>query len=147
MGKLQKSLHSLQQINQVLNEKMESHSKFRASHIDHMVAKQSCAIQTDPSEYKRCVSNATQTDYKSPSASPVATKPGGTPPLKKTPKQNGSAREHTHLLATVRGMRVDLAIKEKALQRLTREVDECRRTIRKLQRDNESMWIILEFRK
>lgn len=37
-------------------------------------------------------------------------------------------------------MRVDLAIKEKALQRLTRELDECKKTIKKLQKENECKW-------
>lgn len=34
-------------------------------------------------------------------------------------------------------MRVDLAIKDKAMQRLTRELDECKKTIRKLQKEKE----------
>lgn len=129
-------LSSLQQINQVLNEKIESQAKFRSS---HMVGKQSCAVQTNPSDLmKKTTNNSTQTDDKSPSASPIVSKPGGVSVMKKTSKPSNSAKEDTHLLATVRGMRVDLAIKEKALQRLTREVDECRKTIRKLQKDNDS---------
>ncbi|EDS32880.1 speckle-type poz protein [Culex quinquefasciatus] len=48
------------------------------------------------------------------------------------------SREDAHLLATIRGMRVDLAIKEKAVQRLTREVEDCKRTIRKLQKERDS---------
>ncbi|XP_037823602.1 centrosomal protein of 162 kDa-like [Lucilia sericata] len=49
-----------------------------------------------------------------------------------------SAKEDAHLLATIRGMRVDLAIKNKALQRLTRELDECKKTIRKIQKEKEA---------
>lgn len=48
-----------------------------------------------------------------------------------------NAKEDAHLLATIRGMRVDLAIKNKALQRLTRELDECKKTIRKIQKEKE----------
>lgn len=59
-----------------------------------------------------------------------------------------SAKEDAHLLATIRGMRVDLAIKNKALQRLTRELDECKKTIRKIQKEkegkkNSNMYMVL----
>ncbi|KAL9880370.1 uncharacterized protein ACN2A1_011869 isoform 2-T2 [Glossina fuscipes fuscipes] len=47
------------------------------------------------------------------------------------------AKEDAHLLATIRGMRIDLAIKSKALQRLTRELDDCKRTIKKLQKEKD----------
>lgn len=80
----------------------------------------------------------TQTEEKSPINS--ATTKANAAAAKKTPKQNAqSAKEETHLLATIRGMRVDLAIKEKALQRLTRELDECKKTMKKLQKDNEGL--------
>ncbi|XP_055911483.1 centrosomal protein of 162 kDa isoform X2 [Eupeodes corollae] len=52
---------------------------------------------------------------------------------------HAAAKEDAHLLATIRGMRVDLAIKDKAMQRLTRELDECKRTIRKLQKEKEAL--------
>lgn len=51
--------------------------------------------------------------------------------------QSSQSKEDAHLLATLRGMRVDLAIKEKAMQRLTREVEECKKTIRKLQKERD----------
>ncbi|XP_055585991.1 uncharacterized protein LOC129738755 isoform X2 [Uranotaenia lowii] len=47
-------------------------------------------------------------------------------------------REDAHLMATIRGMRVDLAIKEKAVQRLTREVEDCKKTIKKLQKERDT---------
>lgn len=50
---------------------------------------------------------------------------------------HAAAKEDAHLLATIRGMRVDLAIKDKAMQRLTRELDECKKTIRKLQKERD----------
>ncbi|XP_060662088.1 centrosomal protein of 162 kDa [Drosophila nasuta] len=49
---------------------------------------------------------------------------------------HSTAKEDSQLLSSVRCMRVDLAIKNKAMQRLTRELDECKKTIRKLQRDS-----------
>lgn len=48
-----------------------------------------------------------------------------------------AAKEESQLLSSVRSMRVDLAIKNKAMQRLTRELDDCKKTIRKLQRDRD----------
>ncbi|XP_069966368.1 serine-rich adhesin for platelets [Bactrocera oleae] len=51
---------------------------------------------------------------------------------------HASAKEDAHLLATIRGMRVDLAIKDKAMQRLTRELEECKKTIKKLQREKDA---------
>ncbi|XP_030569350.1 centrosomal protein of 162 kDa [Drosophila novamexicana] len=46
-------------------------------------------------------------------------------------------KEDTQLLSSVRSMRIDLALKNKAMQRLTRELDDCKKTIRKLQRERE----------
>lgn len=89
---------------------------------------------SDRTSCMKVSSACTQTELKSPIASPA---PKITPP-KKSAKQI-STKEETHLLATIRGMRVDLAIKEKALQRLTREVDECKKIIKKLQKENDSM--------
>ncbi|EDW31004.1 GL15162 [Drosophila persimilis] len=48
------------------------------------------------------------------------------------------ARKSRSFSAPCVGMRVDLAIKYKAMQRLTRELDDCKKTIRKLQRDRET---------
>jgi hypothetical protein len=56
------------------------------------------------------------------------------PPNSDAPVQS---KDDAHLLATIRGMRVELAIKEKAVQRLTRDLDECKKTIRKLQKERD----------
>lgn len=48
------------------------------------------------------------------------------------------SKDDAHLLATIRGMRVELAIKEKAVQRLARELEECKKTIRKLQKERST---------
>lgn len=47
-------------------------------------------------------------------------------------------KDDAHLLATIRGMRVELAIKEKAVQRMTRELEECKKTVRKLQKERDN---------
>lgn len=130
---------SLQQINQILHEKIDAQARQKSSNNNnYMVDRQSCGTQTLPLVDKTsCItaSVCTQTEPKSPTVSPT---PKAAPPAKKPVKSVTSAKEETHLLATVRGMRVDLAIKEKALQRLTRELDDCKKTIKKLQKENES---------
>jgi hypothetical protein len=47
-------------------------------------------------------------------------------------------KDDVHLLATIRGMRIELAIKEKAVQRLTRELDDSKKTIKKLQKERDN---------
>ncbi|XP_031621202.1 putative uncharacterized protein DDB_G0271606 isoform X2 [Contarinia nasturtii] len=134
---LETQVLSLQQINQILHEKIESQARHKSSNNNYMIDQQSCGTQTlSLVDKKSCMTSSvhTQTEPKSPAVSP-APKPV---PTKKSTKQTISTKEETHLLATVRGMRVDLAIKEKALQRLTRELDECKKTIKKLQKENES---------
>ena len=111
-----------------------------------MIDRQSCGTQTMPmnTDKSSCAlaTVSTQTEQKSPTASPAPK----AAPIKKPTKQNISTKEETHLLATIRGMRVDLAIKEKALQRLTRELDECKKTIKKLQKENDGMCHIISIR-
>lgn len=73
---------------------------------------------------------------KAPTSSHIP-RPGGTKADCCAAHVHNAARDDAHLMATLRGMRVDLAIKEKAMQRLTRDLDECKRTIRKLQREKD----------
>lgn len=47
-------------------------------------------------------------------------------------------KDDAHLLATIRGMRVELAIKDKAVQRITKDLDECKKTIKKLQKERDN---------
>lgn len=99
-----------------------------------MIDQQTCGTQTMSFVDKTsCTTASTQTEPKSPTLLSPASK---ATPSKKPSKQSVSTKEETHLLATIRGMRVDLAIKEKAMQRLTRELDECKKTIKKLQKEN-----------
>lgn len=99
-------------------------------------ASQRCtSTQTAEPEPKEVYSVLTQTDFKVP---PVAkTAAAAQKKTKDAPTVNG--KEDAHLMATLRGMRVDLAIKEKAMQRLTRELDECKKTMKKLQKDGKLM--------
>ena len=60
---------------------------------------------------------------------------------------NTKHRDNANLLATIRGMRIDLAIKEKAMQRLTKDLDECKKLIKKLQREKEGKGKLLIFYK
>ena len=56
---------------------------------------------------------------------------------------HAAAKEDAHLLATLRGMRVDLAIKDKAVQRLSKDLEECKKTIRKMQKEKEGEFVYL----
>lgn len=82
-------------------------------------------------------STSTQTDFKQ---TPFLKNTG---PIKKSKSASdsthasNSSKEDAHLLATIRGMRVDLAIKEKAMQRLTRELEECKKTVKKTLRERD----------
>lgn len=142
----------MQEINTKLNEKIESQmmilSKYslnRMNSVDHYT-------QTDDIPEKECSrsnkicssSSYTQTDSR-PNSSLRQTPPRKTQMNKMSVSHSDStisayhaaAKEDAHLLATIRGMRVDLAIKDKAMQRLTRELDECKKTIKKLQKEKD----------
>lgn len=63
------------------------------------------------------------------------------PPLKKKPDNRTPEREQkeeTHLLVTIRGMQTDLTNKEKMVTKLQKEIDELRKTNRRLQKERES---------
>lgn len=85
-------------------------------------------------------STSTQTDQKPIGTASLASKSAQT--IKKSAKSTSDAghsggKDDSHLLATIRGMRIDLAIKEKAMQRLTRELEECKKTVKKLQKEKD----------
>lgn len=85
------------------------------------------------------VNAATQTDFKHATSS----LPRPNASIRKSKSASDSShvtamvKEDAHLMSTIRGMRVDLAIKEKAMQRLTRELDDCKKTARKLQKEKD----------
>lgn len=106
---------------------------------NYILDQQSCATQTEPLNGNHSVITAsvfTQTDAKSTPPTPTTAKATAIPK-----KVNAATnKEETHLLTTVRGMRVDLAIKEKAMQRLTRELDECKKAMKKMQKERDGQW-------
>lgn len=107
---------------------------------NYIVDQQTCATQTYPMNGNHLVITSsvfTQTDAKSTPPTPTTAKSTATAIPKKV--NAATNKEETHLLATLRGMRVDLAIKEKAMQRLTRELDECKKAMKKIlkERDGE----------
>lgn len=133
------SVCSLQQINADLNEQIERNLKQIASFERPKLAASVNSTQTiGDFEIKTVVdttTKSTQTDSKA-TAIPTKTVPGKKGKLAwEAPHAN--THSDAHLLATIRGMRVDLAIKDKAMQRLTKELEECKKTIRKLQKENE----------
>ncbi|XP_055615737.1 centrosomal protein of 162 kDa isoform X2 [Toxorhynchites rutilus septentrionalis] len=159
---LEMQVLSLQEINCKLNEKiirqmdeLSSITSHAASSLARVSAQtSSSAAQTDdllPLQ-KECIktrSISVQTDSKLTGCGGVvgrAQQPGGqkraASACGKIPNSLSDSqiqsREDAHLLATIRGMRVDLAIKEKAVQRLTREVEDCKKTIKKLQKERET---------
>uniref|UniRef100_A0AAG5DVV7 Centrosomal protein of 162 kDa n=1 Tax=Anopheles atroparvus TaxID=41427 RepID=A0AAG5DVV7_ANOAO len=155
---LEMQVLSLQEINSKLNEKIIRQMEELASFSSH------AAVADAGSGSKSVIANATQTDVPVDAVPEQPAQRDGTRTrsiLVQTDAEHSSNRhqqqqqqqqlqqsaqakraqtqgkEDAHLLATIRGMRVDLAIKEKAVQRLTREVDECKKTIKKIQKKKE----------
>ncbi|XP_062700225.1 centrosomal protein of 162 kDa-like isoform X3 [Aedes albopictus] len=161
---LEMQVLSLQEINSKLNEKIirqmdelssiTSHAAVSLPKVNSIaIATSSSFTQTEDIPDKDCIktrSISVQTDSKltgtgGPGRNQSSTGPkrassanaGGKLPNSLSDSQIQS-REDAHLLATIRGMRVDLAIKEKAVQRLTREVEDCKKTIKKLQKERDT---------
>ena len=144
---LETQVLSLQEINSKLNEKI-------IKQIDELYK------MNQRNDKKNLITNFTQTDeipekeIKTRSISVQTARAGSTtasatnPPRKSVSAGSRLSNSHSdssiqnkedaHLLATIRGMRVDLAIKDKAVQRLTREIEECKKTIRKLQKERDA---------
>lgn len=131
---------SLQQINARLNEKIVAHLN-RNHQITATQASQTVDFAEHETVRTSCFQSQTDPKMTGVAAVPVRTKLNA-----KAIKQDGTnvhnvAKDDAHLMATLRGMRVDLAIKEKAMQRLTRDLDECKKTMRKLQKERDGWWI------
>lgn len=84
-----------------------------------------------------CFSSQTDPKMTGVQAVPVRAKLSAKSSKSESTNVHNVARDDAHLMATLRGMRVDLAIKEKAMQRLTRDLDECKKTMRKLQKERD----------
>lgn len=125
---LETQVLSLQEINTTLNKKIVS----LADSMEQLQIKErESTSQSSRAESVAKTSRSTQTVTP---AGKVSSLPRATMTTSSNNNKSQTAPDNdsAHLMATIRGMRVDLAIKEKALQRLTRELDECKKTIRKL---------------
>uniref|UniRef100_A0A182W4G0 Centrosomal protein of 162 kDa n=1 Tax=Anopheles minimus TaxID=112268 RepID=A0A182W4G0_9DIPT len=151
---LEMQVLSLQEINSKLNEKIirqmeelasiSSHAAGAAgAPVAHTTSTTARFTQTEPAEeapeYRGRRREPATAKVRSILVQTDVTGTGETVPMRQPNAKRAQAqgKEDAHLLATIRGMRVDLAIKEKAVQRLTRELDECKKTIKKLQKKKE----------
>lgn len=134
---LETQVLSLQQINMEVNKELYAKSV-------SMITSSSQTIDVPEKDFHESRNVGTQTSALSnpPSRSGSAQSISGTKKLSKLPNSNSDSptpsKEDAHLLANIRGMRVELAIKEKAVQRLTRDLEESKKTIRKLQKERDN---------
>lgn len=129
---LETQVLSLQQINLELYTKPSSTT----------TASQTLDIPEKETVESRTVGVQTSSTSNPPSRSGSSQSISGAKKSTKVPSSQSEpalqSKEDAHLLATIRGMRVELAIKEKAVQRLTRDLEECKKTIRKLQKERDN---------
>lgn len=133
---LETQVLSLQQIN--LEQSKELYAKLSVM----TVSTQTLDIPEKESVESRTIGVQTSSTSNPPSRAGSAQSISGTKKSTKIPNSQPDSsvqsKEDAHLLATIRGMRIELAIKEKAVQRLTRELEECKKTIRKLQKERDN---------
>ncbi|KAF7278954.1 hypothetical protein GWI33_007818 [Rhynchophorus ferrugineus] len=67
--------------------------------------------------------------------------------VSKKPIDKEHVKEDAHLLATIRGLQADLSNKEKVISKLQKEIEECRKTNRRLQKEREGSLRSLSERK
>lgn len=134
---LETQVLSLQQIN--MEQSKELYAKACSSIT---TATQTLDIPEKESVESRTIGVQTSSTSNPPSRTGSAQSISGAKKSTKIPnsQSDGSiqSKDDAHLLATIRGMRVELAIKEKAVTRLTRELEECKKTIRKLQKERDN---------
>lgn len=58
-------------------------------------------------------------------------------PLIPLPTVSAAAKEHAHLLATIRGLEKELIAKDKELSRVNKDLDNAKKTNRQLQKERE----------
>lgn len=133
---LETQVLSLQEIN------MEQSKELYAKASTMTIATQTLDIPEKETVESRTIGVQTSTASNPPSRSGSAQSISGTKKSTKIPNSQSDSsiqsKEDAHLLATIRGMRVELAIKEKACLRLSRELEECKKTIRKLQKERDN---------
>ncbi len=135
---LETQVLSLQQINLEVNKELNA----KMSQVpDVDVSTQT--LDEPEREKTSCRTIGVQTASNSPSSSRASSSQSSTSSKKinKIPNSHSDSsiqsKDDAHLLATLRGMRVELAIKEKAVQRLTRDLDESKKTVKKLQAERD----------
>lgn len=133
---LETQVLSLQQIN------MEQSKELYAKASMITIATQTLDVPEKESVESRTIGVQTSSTSNPPSRAGSAQSISGTKKSTKVPNSQSDgaiqSKDDAHLLATIRGMRVELAIKEKAVTRLTRELEECKKTIRKLQKERDN---------
>lgn len=137
---LETQVLSLQQINMEVNRELASKSA-----QNYGIDESTQTSDTPEREKVPCRTIGIQTTANSTSNPPSRT--NSTQSIASSKKSNKipnsqsdssiQSKDDAHLLATLRGMRVELAIKEKAVQRLTRDLEECKKTIKKLQNERD----------
>lgn len=133
---LETQVLSLQQIN------MEQSKELYAKSSMVVASTQTLDVPEKETVQSRTIGVQTSSASNPPSRSGSAQSVSGPKKGTKIPTSQSDSsiqsKDDAHLLATIRGMRVELAIKEKAVLRLTRELDECKKTIRKLQKERDN---------
>lgn len=127
---LETQVLSLQQIN--MEQSKELYSKESTTNSSTQT------LDVPEKERIECRTIGVQTSNPPSRSSSAQSIPGTKKTSKATSEATNQSKDDAHLLATIRGMRVELAIKEKAVQRLTRDLDECKKTIRKLQKERDN---------
>lgn len=134
---LETQVLSLQQINMEQSKELQEQS-----HREQKFSQATQTLDIPESESMRTIGTQTNGTSNPPSRAGSAQSITGAKKSTKIPNSQSDSSIHpkddAHLLATIRGMRIELAIKEKAVQRLTRELEECKKTIRKLQKERDN---------
>lgn len=129
-------IFSLQEINSALNEKVKQQilrltaekKNKRQHHLTDAVTQ--TPIDNNISIMMSVATQTTQSPGKSSAT-------GNKKPLTKSSCGTPSNKEEHNLASTLRTMRVDLAIKEKAIQRLTKDLEDQKKTVKKLIKEKE----------
>lgn len=130
---LETQVLSLQQIN--LEQSKELHMKNEKS--TETISTQTLDIpEKEKIETRSIASQTLPAQSRSSSAQSLVNKKSKIPTSQS--ENSIQAKEDANLMATIRGMRVELALKEKALLRHNRDLEDSKKTIKKLQKERDS---------
>lgn len=134
---LETQVLSLQQINLEYSKEMQQQKQRKLS--TESIATQTLDIPEKEKTETRSISSQTVTTATSARSGSASTTVKSKSKIPTSQSDNAlQAKEDANLMATIRGMRVELALKEKALQRHTRELDDSKKTIKKLQKERDT---------